>query len=88
MLFGLVLGKQILNILVARSELYLVFGSIYSIQGTEKTQFSFIVDTVVGNRVDYQAWKELCCVWLELVCHECLGQSGIWTSFEGELLCV
>ena len=41
--------------------------------------------TVVGGRVGYQAWQEFCCVWLELVCHKCLGQSGIWTSFDGEL---
>ena len=41
--------------------------------------------TVVGGRVGYQAWQEFCCVWLELVCHECLGQSGIWTRFDGEL---
>ena len=40
---------------------------------------------MVGGRVGYQAWKEFGCVWLELVCHECLGQSGIWTSFDGEL---
>ena len=40
---------------------------------------------MVGGRVGYQAWEEFCCVWLELVCHECLGQSGIWTSFDGEL---
>ena len=31
--------------------------------------------TVVGGRVGYQAWQEFCCVWLELVCHKCLGQS-------------
>ena len=41
--------------------------------------------TVVGGRVDYQAWQEFFCVWLELVCHKCLVQSGIWTSLNGEL---
>ena len=43
-LFRLVLVKEKLKILVTSSELYLVFGSIYSIQGIEKNQFSFIVD--------------------------------------------
>ena len=37
------------------------------------------------GRDGYQALQEFCCVWLELVCHKCLGQSGIWTSFNGEL---
>ena len=32
-----------------------------------------------------QAWQEFCCVWLQLVCHECLGQSGIWTSLNRQL---
>ena len=40
---------------------------------------------MVGDRVGYQAWQEFCHVWLEFVCHECLGQSGIWTSFDEEL---
>ena len=37
--------------------------------------------SVIGSRVDYQAWQEFCCVCLELMCHECLGQSGIWARF-------
>ena len=65
-------------------ELYLIFYSIYSVQGTEKL-FLLLFLTVVGGRVGYQGWHEFCCVWLDLVCQECLGQSGIWTSFDGEL---
>ena len=52
-----------------------VFWSIYSIQVTEKLNLLFLW-TVVGGRVGYQAWQDFCCIWLELVCHECLGQSG------------
>ena len=84
-LFHLVLGKEILNILVTSLELYLVFGSIYSILGPEKNTFLLLLLTVVGGRVDYQAWQEFCRVLLELVCHKCLGQSDIWTSLDGEL---
>ena len=40
---------------------------------------------MVRGGVGYQGWQEICSVLLELVCHECLGQSGIWTSFDGEL---
>ena len=40
---------------------------------------------MVGGRVGYQAWQEFFCVSLELVCYECLGQLGIWTSLDGEL---
>ena len=40
---------------------------------------------MVGGRVGFQAWLELCCGWLKLVCQESLGQSGIWTSLDGEL---
>ena len=72
------------KMLVTSSELYLVFWSIYSILGTEKP-YLLLFWTVVGGRVGYQAWYESCCVWLEMVCYECLGQSGIWTSLDGEL---
>ena len=44
MLFNLALGKENLYILVTNSELYLVFWSVYSIQGTEKIVFTFIVN--------------------------------------------
>ena len=40
---------------------------------------------MVGDRIGSQAWQEFFCVWLELVCNECLGKSGIWSSFDGEL---
>ena len=40
---------------------------------------------MVEGRVGYQTWQEFRCFGLELVCHECLGQLGIWTSFDGEL---
>ena len=43
---------------------------------------------MVGGRVGYLAWQEFCRVWLELVCHECLGQSDIWVSFDGKLGCL
>ena len=76
--------KEKLTILVTSSELYLFFLSIYPILGTEKP-YLLLLWTVVGGRVGYQAWQESCCVWLELVCCECLGQSGIWTSLNGEL---
>ena len=84
-LFCLVLGKQKLKFLLASSELYLVFWSIYSIQGTEEKPYSLVLLTVVGCRVGYQAWQEFYCVWLGLVCNGCLGQSGIWTTLDGEL---
>ena len=71
------ISKELLN----RIYIYLL---IYSIHGTETTIIISLL-TVVGGRVGYQAWQELCCVWLELVCHKCLGQSGIWTGFDGEL---
>ena len=62
------------------------FWSIHSIQETEeKKPIYFLLWTMGGGRVGYQALRELCCVWLELECHKCLGQSGIWTSFNGEL---
>ena len=77
MLFRLVLGKEKLNILVTSLEL--VF--FLSIKGTEKNKF-LLLWTAVGGIVGYQVWQEFCCVWLEFVCHECLGQSGIWTSFD------
>ena len=44
--------------------------------------------SVVGGKVGYQAWQKLSCVGLELVCHEFLGESGIWTSFHRELCCI
>ena len=47
--------------------------------------YLLLLGTIVGGRVGYLAWQEFCCAWLELVCHECLGKSGIWTSFDGEL---
>ena len=80
-----VLGKEILNILITSSQLYLVFWSIYSILGPEKKLFLLLLWAVVGGRVGYQALQEFCCVWLELVCHKCFGQSGIWTSLDGKL---
>ena len=52
--------------------------------GIEKNTF-LCFWTVVGGRVGYQAWKKFFCFWLQLECHECLGQSGIWTSLDGEL---
>ena len=58
--------------------------SIYLKQGT-RNPYSLLLWTVVGGRVGYKAWQEFCCVCLELVCHKCLGVSGIWTSFDGEL---
>ena len=168
MLFRFVLGKEELKILVTNLELYLVFWSICSIQGTEKNNV-LLLWTGVGGRVGFFLyffvlwffileivpkfvyitglfcrsallvayifkqcsifvvlllnhywgcwsiertkyielypgvsfgwtgvwfgrwrwaecyWQDLCCVWLELVCHECLRQSGIWTGFNGEL---
>ena len=53
-----------------------------------KKPYLLLLWTVVGDGVGYQAWQEFCCVWLELACHECLGQSGIWTSIDGELTIV
>ena len=47
--------------------------------------YSLLLWTMVGGRVGYKVWQKFCCVWLQLVCHECLGQSGIWRSFDGEL---
>ena len=41
--------------------------------------------TVVGGRVDYHGWTEVCYVWSELDWSDCLGQSGIWASPNGEL---
>ena len=78
------LGKEKLTILVTNSELYLVLWTIYSTQGTEKTLFTLLWN-VIGGRVGYQAWQNICCVWLKLVCHKCLWQSGIWTNFDEEL---
>ena len=86
MLFRLGLGKEKLRTLVTSSELYLVvfFGLIYSIQGTEKKKpYILLLWTMVGGRVGYQVWPEFSCVWL--LGRECLGQSGIWTSLDGEL---
>ena len=58
---------------------------IYTLNFRDKKINFFVLLTVVGGRVSYQAWQELGCVWLELVRHECLGQSGIWTGLDGEL---
>ena len=68
-------------------ELYLIFWSIYSILGTEKEIIFFLLLlwTVVGWKAGNQTWQEFCCVCLALVCHKCLGQSGIQTSLNGEL---
>ena len=44
MLFCLVLGEEKLKTLITRSELYLIFLSTYSIQGTAKSLVTFIVD--------------------------------------------
>ena len=77
-------GKEKLKTLVTSSELYLFLLSIYSKQGTGNP-YLLLLWTVVGGRVGYKAWQEFCCVCLELVCHKCLGVSGIWTSFDGEL---
>ena len=41
--------------------------------------------TVIGGREVYHGWTEFCYVWLELDWSECLRQSGIWTSLNGEL---
>ena len=54
MLCRLVLEKEKWKFLVSTSELYLVVGSIYSIQGTEKPYFLLLM-TVLGGRVYYQA---------------------------------
>ena len=51
----------------------------------QKKPYLLLMWTGVGGRVCYQARQDFCCVWLELVSNECLGQSGIWTSFYGEL---
>ena len=53
--------------------------------GNRKIQICFYCGLWFGGRVGHQAWQEFCCVWLELLCHEFLGQSGIWTSLDGEL---
>ena len=52
---------------------------------TSSELYLLLLWTVVGGRV---AWLEFWCVWLELVCHESIWQSGIWTSFNGELCLV
>ena len=41
--------------------------------------------TVIGGRVGYYAWTMFCYVWLKLDWCEYLGQSGIWTSLDGQL---
>ena len=85
MLFRLVLGKEKLEILVTSSKLYLVFLiNLLDTRDKEKP-YLLLLWTMVGGRVGYQAWQEFCCVWLEFVCHDCLGQSGLWTSFDLEL---
>ena len=44
--------------------------------------------TVIGGRVGYHGWTEFCYDWLKLDCCECLVQSGIWTSLDGQLWCI
>ena len=84
-LFCLVLRKEKLKKIIYYFRALSIFKSmIYSIPGGKKT-YLLLLWTVFGGREGYQAWQELCCVCLEFVCHECLGQSGIWTSFDGEL---
>ena len=75
MKFRLVIGKENLKTIVSSSEIYPLFNKFTQLKG-EKNLFTFLLWIVVGGRVGYQAWQEFCCVWLELVCHKCLGQSG------------
>ena len=42
----------------------------------KKKPIYFYCWIMLGGRVGYQTWQEFCCVWFELVCHKCLGQSG------------
>ena len=84
MLFRLVLGKEKLKHLVTTSELYVVLINLLN-TGERKKTYLLLLWTVVGGRAGNQAWQEFCYVWLELVCHECLRQSGIWTCLNGEL---
>ena len=51
---------------------------------TKKNHLILLWTMVVG-KVVCQAWQEFCRVWLELVCHKRLGQSGIWITFNREL---
>ena len=41
--------------------------------------------TVIGGRVCNHGWTEFCDDWLKLDWCECLGQSDIWTSLDGQL---
>ena len=83
--FHLVIGKENLKTIVSSSEIYPFFNKFTQLKGEKNLFTSFLLWIVVGGRVGYQAWQEFCYVWLELVCHKCLGQSDIWTSFNGEL---
>ena len=44
-----------------------------------------IVLSLIGWRMVYHGWTEFCYAWLQLDQSECLGQSVIWTSLNGEL---
>ena len=71
------------NFVVTSSELYLCFDQFTQYQVQKKT-YLLVFLTVVGGKVNHQSCQEFCCVWGDMR-HECLGQSGIWTSLDGEL---
>ena len=47
--------------------------------------YILVLWTEIGERVGYHGWREFCYVWLKLDWCECLAQSGIWTSLDGQL---
>ena len=63
------------------------FHHFFQYKGHKKPNL-LLLWTMVGGKVCYQALHEFCSVQFELVCHECLRQSGILTSFDGELCTV
>ena len=81
-LFGQSSGACQWRICYQRVLPHLVYINLLNTREEEKL-YLFLLWTMVWGGLGYQVWQEFCCVWLELVSHECLGQSGIWTSFDG-----